>query len=84
MMDGARTSYSVMHTRGCRVIIGALPICDLVALTNAWSERAEPGSDDEWLCDALLSQHLNVNLVCGPKHATEAWRAELGLTAPTP
>lgn len=76
------TTYSVTCTRGCRVIEGAVPIRDLVALIKAWTDGAEQGSA-AWFFDSLLSQHLHVNVVCGPQHATDAWRDELGLNAPT-
>ena len=72
-------TYSVSYMRGCRVVNGQVPICDIVALMQAWADYGHDATD-EWYVDSLLSQYLNVNMVCGPRSATTAWRAELGLT----
>lgn len=73
------TTYSVSHMRGCRVVNGPVPICDIVALMRAWSDNGQE-ANDPWFVDSLLSQYLNVNMVCGPRSATTAWRTELGLS----
>lgn len=78
----AARSYTITEVRGCRVIAGALPVDDLVALIGAWTRAEDKGSAHEWFCDALLAQHLGVNLVCGPLHATRAWRALLNISPP--
>lgn len=74
-------SYTVTLTRGCRIINGAIPVDDLVALIGAWTDPADKDTEHEWMADTLLSQHFNANMVIGPRHATDAWRAELGLAS---
>jgi hypothetical protein len=80
MTEQART-YTVTRTRGCRVIAGWVPITDMAALMRAWSDASQHAGD-EWVVDAELSQQLAVNMVCGPRSATAAWRVALGLTPP--
>jgi hypothetical protein len=79
----AGNTYSVTSTRGCRVIDGWVPISDMAVLMRAWADKGQH-ADDEWVVDGQLSEHLGVNMVCGPRSATTAWRAALGLTPPTP
>lgn len=82
-MDTLHT-YSVSNVRGCRVITGWLPVTDFVALAEAWNDGEAKGTDGEWFCDAVLAQHLGANMVLGPKSATLAWRAEIGLPVTPP
>jgi hypothetical protein len=69
--------YRVEGSHGCKVIIGAVPVSDFVALTRAWSELEQEG--EEWIVDGLLAQSLGANFVLGPKAACLAWRTERGI-----
>jgi hypothetical protein len=69
----------VRSLRGCKVIEGALPVVEFVALVNVWGADQDPA--DAWIVDALLAQYLDANFVLGPASKCAAWRAELGLTA---
>jgi hypothetical protein len=75
-------SYSVTHANGCCVIAGAPPVNEFCALVNCWTVAADKGTPNEWYCDGVLADHLDVTLVCGPRHATAAWRDFLGLEVP--
>lgn len=74
------TAYTVTDTHGCKVIDRPIPVTDCVALMQAW-EKAFDNPADTWVCDSVLAAHFRAALVVGPKSATEAWRAELGLDA---
>lgn len=82
-MTERERSYTITHTRDCRVIRGWMPLTDMVTLMRSWADESQEDGD-EWVVDGLLSQRLGVNMVCGPRSATTAWRAALGLSPPTP
>lgn len=69
--------YTVFSARGCRLIQGAVPVDDLVALSRTWDNHGagQPG----WLMANDLAHALGMTLACGPREAIDAWRAELGL-----
>jgi hypothetical protein len=78
-------SYRVCRVHGCRVIYGAVPVSDMVALVDAWSRSAleedESVADlpmqERWIADGKLAQALGANLVVGTVQDTLAWRARL-------
>lgn len=74
-------NYSISERHGCRIIIGPIPITDLVALTGAWDrdhgDQADPAQ--QWIFAADVSQAMGATLVCGPRSAMDALRASLGL-----
>jgi hypothetical protein len=72
--------YTVISQRGCKVIEGAVPITEFVALVGAFGADQDPA--DEWIVDTLLAQYLDANFVLGPASVCEAWRAELGFAMP--
>ena len=70
------SEYEVSDERGCKVVRGAVPINEMVALMNSWAENH---AEAEWVADAKLSTHLGVTMVVGSQDATKAWRTELGI-----
>jgi len=74
-------SYTVRIEHGCRIVSGLVPLTDMAALLLAWSQDEETvrGTVDEWVADTKLSKALGVNLVCGTRRDTEAFRALLGV-----
>lgn len=75
MIDGRR--YVVISIRGCKVIEGAVPVSEFVALVKVWEDLQEAA--DPWIVDALLAQDLCANFVVGPASACKQWRADRGL-----
>lgn len=73
--------YTVIRTKGCVVIEGAIPVMDFVALCRSWEGESGQG---EWIVDALLAKHLGANFVLGPKAACELWRQQAMLTPEGP
>ena len=74
-------SYTVTDRNGCKVIEGRLPLGDCGVLLGGWADIGK-SNGEEWIADALLSSHLGVCMVVGPKDACYAWRRELGLEPP--
>lgn len=74
-------NYTIRELHGCRVIIGPVPITDLVALTAAWdqSHGGETDPAQQWIFAADVSQAMGATLVCGPREAMDQLRASLGL-----
>jgi hypothetical protein len=70
-------SYRITSIRGCKVIEGAVPVSEFVALTKVWSELVDQ-DDDEWIVDAVLANAIGANFVLGPKAYCQAWRVEIG------
>lgn len=69
--------YTVSAQHDCRVVTGVLPLSEAAILLHGWSTQGEEGTDDEWIVDALIAEHVRANLVCGPRWAILAWRTEL-------
>jgi hypothetical protein len=79
-MSSAVNGYSVSDVNGCKVIKGAIPVDDVVALTDSWRKRYEEGCC--WIMDTLLAHHMGAALVVGPESACMAWRGSLNLVPP--
>lgn len=75
-----RQAYTVVTVRGCKVVEGAVPVSEFVALVNVWGADQDPA--DEWIADARLAQQLGASFVLGPASKCAAWRAELGMLLP--
>lgn len=69
--------YWVESAHGCKIIVGAIPVDDFVALTEAWAKHAQ--DSDKWIADSRLAESLEAGFVLGPLSACLAWRAERGI-----
>jgi len=66
-------SYRVCHTTHGVYTIGPVPIGEIVALMEEWSERYP-------IADALIAQHLGASMVL--TNDSDAWRDSLGILEP--
>lgn len=73
-----RYGYTVQSVRGCKVVLGEIPVSDFAALAECWSRECQV-EGDEWIADAVLANRLGAALVVGPQSACLAWRARLSL-----
>jgi hypothetical protein len=70
--------YTVQSVRGCKVVLGEIPIDDFVALSEVWARQYQI-EGDEWIADAVLAHRLGAALVLGPMSACLQWRGSLHL-----
>lgn len=71
--------YTISDENGCKVVRGSVPLMEIAALMQEWAKCAEEGCTEEWFVDSKLSSMIGVNVVCGPRTATTAWRFSLGI-----
>lgn len=67
-------SYRVEEHEHGMVIVGPIPVSELLPLMRTWKRERRL----TW-CDAIVAQHLGASMVCTTKEGSDAWRKELGL-----
>ena len=74
------SGYEVTDQRGCKVVVGQVPLVDMAALLKEWSSSEtldDSTGANGWRVDCWLAEALGVALVVGPPEALIKWREEI-------